>query len=237
MRQRCVLAKKFEPVAVGRCERFVADYERENDLVEIPEKAPKNGKRVAIVGAGPSGLTVAGDLTLLGYEVTIFEAFHRPGGVLMYGIPEFRLPKAIVESEVDYLARLGVEIRLNEIVGQTVDIDELLGDEGYDAVFIGVGAGLPMFLGLEGGRSGRNLLGERVSNSQQSDEGVPFSEDGYADCARDERVRDWGRKRRDGLREDGVAPGSRDGADRLPAVACRTSGQGGGNPPCGRGGD
>ena len=147
---RCVLGKKFEPVAVGRCERFVADYERENGLVEIPQTAPSNGKKVAVIGAGPSGLTVAGDLTLLGYDVTIFEAFHKPGGVLMYGIPEFRLPKAIVGSEVEYLERLGVTIKLNEVVGQTVFVDELLGEEGFDAVFIGVGAGLPMFLGLEG---------------------------------------------------------------------------------------
>ena len=146
---RCILGKKFEPVAVGRCERFVADYERENDLIEIPKTAPSNGKKVAVIGAGPSGLTVAGDLVLLGYEVKIFEAFHRPGGVLMYGIPEFRLPKAIVEAEVDYLTRLGAEIELNQVVGQTVEIDELL-EEGYAAIFIGVGAGLPMFLGLEG---------------------------------------------------------------------------------------
>lgn len=146
---RCVLAKKFEPVAVGRCERFVADYERENDLIELPKSAPPNGKKVAVIGAGPSGLTVAGDLVLLGYGVTVFEAFHRPGGVLMYGIPEFRLPKAIVQSEVDYLARLGVKVELNQVVGQTVEVDELL-EGGYDAVFIGVGAGLPMFLGVEG---------------------------------------------------------------------------------------
>jgi len=147
---KCTLAKKFEPVAVGRVERFVADYERENNLIEIPERQPANGKKVAAIGAGPSGLTVAGDLVLLGYDVTIFEAFHKPGGVLMYGIPEFRLPKAIVEKEVDYLVKLGARLELNQVVGRTVTIDELLGQQGYGAVFIGVGAGLPMFLGVPG---------------------------------------------------------------------------------------
>ncbi len=148
--EKCVLAKKFEAVAVGRLERFVADYERENDLIELPDKSPATGKKVAVIGAGPAGLTVAGDLILLGYEVTIFEAFHKPGGVLMYGIPEFRLPKGIVEKEIDYLVQLGVKLQLNQVVGQTVTTDELLGQEGFDAAFIGVGAGLPMFLGVPG---------------------------------------------------------------------------------------
>ena len=148
--ERCVLGKKFEPVAIGRLERFAADYERENDLIELPEKAPPTGKRIAVIGAGPAGLTVAGDLILLGHEVTIFEAFHKPGGVLMYGIPEFRLPKKIVEKEVEYLTQLGVRLELNSVVGRSVTIDELLEQEGYDAVFVGVGAGLPMFLGIPG---------------------------------------------------------------------------------------
>ncbi|MHC4178047.1 MAG: NADPH-dependent glutamate synthase [Planctomycetota bacterium] len=147
---KCGLAKKSEPLAVGRLERFVADYERENDLIELPEKQPPTGKRIAVVGSGPSGLTVAGDLVLLGHEVTIFEAFHKPGGVLMYGIPEFRLPKEIVEKEVDYLVRLGARLELNQVVGQTITIEELLDPSGFDAVFIGVGAGLPMFLGVPG---------------------------------------------------------------------------------------
>ncbi|MCK5024443.1 MAG: NADPH-dependent glutamate synthase [Thermoplasmata archaeon] len=146
----CVFNKMGRPIAIGRLERFVADYERENDLIEYPAQVEKNGKKVAIVGAGPAGLTAAGDLEQYGYEVTIFEAFHRPGGVLMYGIPEFRLPKDIVEKEVDYLVRMGVEIRLNEIVGKTVSVDELLEERGYDAVFIGTGAGLPKFLGIPG---------------------------------------------------------------------------------------
>ncbi len=147
---KCVLNKAGRPIAIGRLERFAADFERNNNLVQIPKKAPKNGKRVAVIGSGPSGLTVAGDLVLLGYDVTIFEAFHKPGGVLMYGIPEFRLPKEIVEKEVDYLVKLGVDLRLNEIAGKTVSVDELLGEEKFDAVFIGVGAGLPKFLGIPG---------------------------------------------------------------------------------------
>lgn len=147
---KCVLNKKFEAVAIGRLERFVADYERDNDLVELPQKEPATGKRVAVVGSGPSGLTVAGDLVFLGHDVTIFEAFHKPGGVLMYGIPEFRLPKRIVEKEVNYLERLGVKLELNSVVGASVTIDELLDQQGFDAVFIGVGAGLPVFMGIPG---------------------------------------------------------------------------------------
>ncbi|MDR2762169.1 MAG: NADPH-dependent glutamate synthase [Planctomycetaceae bacterium] len=147
---KCILGKKFESVAIGRCERFAADYERENNLTEIPTKQPKNGKRIAVVGAGPSGLTVAGDLVMLGYDVTIFEAFHKAGGVLMYGIPEFRLPKSIVENEINYLIKLGVNIELNQVIGKTITVDELLNEDNFDVVYIGVGAGLPMFLGVEG---------------------------------------------------------------------------------------
>ncbi|MFH1923715.1 MAG: NADPH-dependent glutamate synthase [Planctomycetota bacterium] len=146
----CVLGKKGEPSAIGRLERFVADYEREHGLVELPAKTPSTGRKVAVVGCGPAGLTVASDLTLLGHEVTIFEAFHKPGGVLMYGIPEFRLPKVIVEKEVDYLRQLGVTIELNQVIGKSITIDELLDEEGFDAVFVGVGAGLPYFMGVPG---------------------------------------------------------------------------------------
>jgi len=145
----CVLGKKHEPVAIGRLERFVADYGSQTDEIEIPEIKVKTGKRIAVVGSGPSGLTVAGDLLQLGHEVTIFEAFHKAGGVLVYGIPEFRLPKDIVQREIDYLVRLGVELRTNFIVGRTKTIDELF-EDGYDAVFIGVGAGLPMFMNIAG---------------------------------------------------------------------------------------
>jgi len=156
----CILAKKSEPLAIGRLERFAADYEREHGQVNLPEKAPATGKRVAVVGAGPAGLTVAGDLVLLGHEATIFEAFHRPGGVLVYGIPEFRLPKAIVEAEVEYLSRLGVQIELNQVIGKSLTVDELFDEEGFDAVFIGVGAGLPQVMGIPG----ENLGGVYLAN-------------------------------------------------------------------------
>jgi glutamate synthase (NADPH/NADH) small chain len=146
---KCVLGKKGEPVAIGRMERFVADFERNSGKIEIPKKAAPNGKKVAVVGSGPSGLTLAGDLVLLGYDVTMFEAFHKPGGVLMYGIPEFRLPKEIVEKEVDYLIKLGVKLELNQIIGQTITVDELF-QMGYNAVYVGVGAGLPHFMGIPG---------------------------------------------------------------------------------------
>lgn len=147
---KCILGKKFEAVAIGRCERFVADFERENKLIVLPEKASANSQKIAVIGAGPAGLTVAGDMILKGYAVTVFEAFHQAGGVLVYGIPEFRLPKKIVATEVDYLEQLGVNIELNTVVGKLTTIDELLDKHGFAAVFIGVGAGLPMFLGIEG---------------------------------------------------------------------------------------
>ncbi|MDO4569006.1 MAG: NADPH-dependent glutamate synthase [Planctomycetia bacterium] len=147
---KCVLGRKLEPVAIGRLERFAADYEREHNLVEIPPKAPPTGKKVAVIGSGPAGLTVAGDLILLGHEVTIFEAFHKAGGVLMYGIPEFRLPKEIVQKEIQYLSQLGVKFELNQVGGRSVDVRELLSERGYDAVFLGVGAGLPSFMRIPG---------------------------------------------------------------------------------------
>ncbi len=145
----CLLGKKEEPVAIGNLERFAADFERETDAVTIPRKAPQTGKRIAVVGSGPAGLTLAADMVVKGHSVTIFEALHKPGGVLVYGIPEFRLPKAIVESEIDYLRRLGVKIELNSIVGRLYSIDELFAS-GYDAVFVGTGAGLPIFMKLPG---------------------------------------------------------------------------------------
>jgi len=155
----CVLGKKGEPVAIGRLERFAADFEREHGEKKQPEAAAATGKRVAIVGAGPAGLTCAGDLAKLGHEVTIFEAFHKAGGVLVYGIPEFRLPKAIVQAEVDALNELGVKIELNAVIGKIDTIDELL-EQGYDAVFIGTGAGLPNFMGIPG----ENLCGVYSAN-------------------------------------------------------------------------
>lgn len=145
----CTLAKKFEPVAIGNLERFAADYEREHGEVDIPEIVPPTGKKVAIVGSGPAGLTLAGDLVKLGHHVTIFEALHKTGGVLVYGIPEFRLPKSIVQAEVDYLAKLGVEIKTSFVIGMLWSIDDLF-KEGYHAVFIGTGAGLPNFMRIPG---------------------------------------------------------------------------------------
>jgi glutamate synthase (NADPH/NADH) small chain len=149
----CSLAKKGAPIAIGRLERFVADWERANmPKASSPSSKPpvkSTGKKVAVVGSGPAGLTAAADLVKLGHDVTIFEALHVAGGVLMYGIPEFRLPKEIVQNEVDYVASLGVKIELDSVVGKLVTIDELLGN-GYHAVFLGTGAGLPMFLNIPG---------------------------------------------------------------------------------------
>ena len=144
----CVVGKKDQPVAVGRLERFAADWERTKGEVSIPEKTPATGKKVAVVGSGPAGLTLAGDLILKGHEVTIFEALHKTGGVLIYGIPEFRLPKDIVQSEVNYLERLGVRVECNCVIGRIETVDELLKE--YDAAFLGLGAGLPQFLNVPG---------------------------------------------------------------------------------------
>ena len=155
----CILTKKGEPVAIGNLERFAADHARESGDDDLPPRANPTGKKVAVVGSGPAGLTVAGDLVLKGHEVTVFEAFHKPGGVLVYGIPEFRLPKDIVQSEVHYLERLGVKIESNIVVGRTVSLDELF-EDGYDAIFIGVGAGLPRFLNIPG----ENLIGIYSAN-------------------------------------------------------------------------
>ena len=155
----CILGKKGEPVAIGNLERFAADWERENGTGDLPPKAKPTGKKVAVVGSGPSGLTVAGDLIVKGHAVTVMEAFHKPGGVLVYGIPEFRLPKAIVAQEVNFLERLGVKVECNAVVGRTVSLDELF-EEGYDAVYLGVGAGLPRFMNIPG----ENLIGILSAN-------------------------------------------------------------------------
>ena len=156
----CVLGKKFEPVAIGRLERFVADYERQHGLAQPPEIAPPTGKRVAIIGSGPAGLTCAADLARLGHDVTIFEALHEMGGVLVYGIPEFRLPKRILKDEVEALRGLGVKLQTSAVIGKLDTIEDLMQEEGFDAVFVGTGAGLPVFMGIPG----ENLLGVYSAN-------------------------------------------------------------------------
>jgi glutamate synthase (NADPH) small chain len=156
---KCVLGKKGQPVAIGRLERFVADWEL-NKGVTPPVPAAPTGKRVAIIGSGPAGLTCAADLARLGHSVTIFEALHQPGGVLMYGIPQFRLPKEVVRSEVNYVKSMGVEIQLNSVVGKLYTLDELFEEEHFDAAFLGTGAGLPMFMHI----SGENFSGVYSAN-------------------------------------------------------------------------
>jgi glutamate synthase (NADPH/NADH) small chain len=157
--EKCVLGKKGEPVAIGRLERFAADYEAQQGDIRVPEVAKPTGKKVAVIGAGPAGLTVAGELSKKGHEVTVFEALHKAGGVLVYGIPEFRLPKAIVQREVDYVSKLGAKIKVDVIVGQAVTVDELFA-QGFDAIFVGTGAGLPYFLNIPG----ENLNGVYSAN-------------------------------------------------------------------------
>ena len=156
---KCVVGKKNEPVAIGRLERFVADYERNNFGIKTPQLKPRTGKKVAIIGSGPAGLSCAGDLVQMGHEVTVFEALHELGGVLVYGIPQFRLPKEIVKAEVDALKNLGVDFQPNTVIGFSDTIDELFVD-GYDACFVAVGAGLPYFLNIPG----ENLNGVYSAN-------------------------------------------------------------------------
>jgi glutamate synthase (NADPH/NADH) small chain len=147
---KCVLGIKGEPVAIGKLEKFTADYSRKNNI-DLSKTEPLNGKKVAVIGSGPAGLTCAGDLAKKGYEVTIFEALHEAGGVLVYGIPEFRLPKEdVVKAEIENIKKLGVKIETNVIIGRTITIDELMKEENFDAVFIGSGAGLPKFMGISG---------------------------------------------------------------------------------------
>jgi glutamate synthase (NADPH) small chain len=156
----CVMGKKFDPLAIGYLERFIADWEAASGQVGLPPRAPATGKKVACVGSGPAALTVAGDLVQKGHDVTVFEALHEIGGVLVYGIPEFRLPKAIVRQEVANMEKMGVRFERNVVVGRTVTIDELMTQEGYDAVFVATGAGLPKFLGAPG----ENLNGVYAAN-------------------------------------------------------------------------
>ena len=156
----CIMNKKFGAVGIGYLERFVADYERESGRIGLPPIAPPTGKKVAIVGSGPAGLSAAGDLAQKGHKVTVFEALHEIGGVLIYGIPEFRLPKDVVKQEVDNMRTMGVEFQTNVVVGKTVTVDELFDEEGYHAVLVATGAGLPQFLGVPG----ENLCGVYSAN-------------------------------------------------------------------------
>ena len=155
----CILGVKQEPVAIGRLERYAADWEAAHGSPSKPQVAPKKGKRVGVVGSGPAGLTCAGELAKMGYDVTIYEALHKPGGVLVYGIPEFRLPKAIVARECDYVASLGVEFKLDYVIGRTLTVDQMLAD-GHDAIFLANGAGLPTFMNIPG----ENLNGVYSAN-------------------------------------------------------------------------
>ena len=146
----CILGKKYKPVSIGRLERFAADYEMAHREFKMPKVLPKNGKNVALLGSGPASLTCASDLIKWGYDVTIYEALHELGGVLVYGIPEFRLPKALLKKEIGNLEKMGIKFIKNFIVGKTLTVDELLNKEGYDAIFIGAGAGLPWFMNIPG---------------------------------------------------------------------------------------
>jgi len=155
----CILGRKQEPVAIGRLERFAADWSMTHDSSSKPEIAPSKGKHVGVVGSGPAGVTCAGELAKMGYDVTIYEALHKPGGVLVYGIPEFRLPKAIVQRECDYVESLGVEIKLDYVIGRTMTVDQML-ENGHDAIFLANGAGLPAFMNIPG----ENLNGVYSAN-------------------------------------------------------------------------
>lgn len=156
----CVVGNRFKPVAIGNLERFVADYERKSGQVQLPKIAPSTGQKVAIVGSGPAGLACATDLVICGHDVTVFEALHEFGGVLAYGIPEFRLPKSILAAEIENMQKMGVKFVKNFFIGKTITIDELMTEEGFDTVFIGTGAGLPWFLNLPG----ENLNGVYSAN-------------------------------------------------------------------------
>jgi glutamate synthase (NADPH/NADH) small chain len=157
--EKCVRGIKGEPVAIGRLERFAADWAMAHGAA-VQKPAQKNGKKVAVVGSGPAGLTCAGDLAKMGYEVTVFEALHTPGGVLMYGIPEFRLPKALVQKEIDQIVEMGVHIETNRVVGRSFTVEELMKEQGFDAIFVGRGAGLPNFQNIPG----ENLNGVYSAN-------------------------------------------------------------------------
>jgi glutamate synthase (NADPH/NADH) small chain len=183
---KCVLGKKGDPIAIGSLERFAADWEREHDAVVVPETKPHNGRKVGVVGSGPAGLTVSGELVKEGFGVTVFEALHEAGGVLVYGIPEFRLPKAIVRAEIEYLEKLGVKVERDCVIGRTMTIDELLSEEGYDAVFVGSGAGAPAFMRIPG----ENSIGVYSANEYLTRSNLmkAYREDSHTPIIRGSRV-------------------------------------------------
>ena len=203
---KCIRGIKGEPISIGKLERFVADWATENNIKPEGAKEKKGEKKVAVIGSGPAGLTCAGDLAKMGYEVTIFEALHEPGGVLVYGIPEFRLPKEnVVQKEIENVKSLGVTIETNVIVGKSVTIDELLTEEGFSAVFIGSGAGLPKFMGIPG----ENANGVFSANEYLTRSNLmkAFREDsGNAYHAREKGCRSRRRKRGDGCCQNSAPP-------------------------------
>ncbi len=235
---KCLLSKKVKPLGIGYLERFVADYEQRMGTHIVPKVAP-TGKKVAVVGSGPSGLTVAGDLIQKGHKVRVFEALHEIGGVLVYGIPEFRLPKQIVREQIDYMREMGVEFETDVVVGRTVTIDELMEEEGFDAVYIGTGAGLPQFM---------NIPGEHLNGVYSANEFLTrinlmkaYKFPVYDEPMLDLRGKACGgdRRRQYGAGCDpvGVAAGCGEGVRDLPAQRCRDAGAGGRSTSCAAGGN
>ena len=235
----CVMGKKFDPLAIGYLERFIADWEAASGELGLPPRAPATGKKVACVGSGPASLTAAGDLVQKGHDVTVFEALHEIGGVLVYGIPEFRLPKDIVRREVGNMEKMGVRFETNVVVGRTVTIDELMKEEGYDAVFVATGAGLPKFLDVPG----ENLNGVYSANEFLSRVNLmkayrfPEYDEPIYDCrGKNVAVIGGGNTALDAIRTS-LRLGRREGDDALPPLRGRDAGPRGGDPPRqGRGG-
>jgi len=220
--QYCVRGKKGEPVGIGRLERFAADYERSQGTLKMPEIVPPNGTKVAVIGSGPAGLTCAGELAKLGYSVTIFEALHVAGGVLMYGIPEFRLPKDIVQADIDYVRQLGVDIQTNVIVGRTLQVDELI-DQGFKAIFIGTGAGLPNFMGIPGENLNGVYSANRIFNPGKFNERISLPRISDSGPNRQTRSHSGCRQRSDGFCPLCKASGRGRGLYHIPALRKRNA--------------
>ena len=234
----CVLAKKGEPIAIGRLERFLGDYDLSCDLEHrcVPETDEPSGFRCAVVGSGPAGLACAGELARLGHDVTVLESLHAPGGVLSYGIPEFRLPKHIVDAEIEALTAMGVEIVTDYVVGRLASADELMAEEGYDAVFLGVGAGLPVFMGIPG----ENLNGVYSANEFLTRVNLmgayDFPARRHTRLARPQGGCRGRRQRCDGFRTHRTQARRRGGLSRLPTHRGRDAGTSRGGSPRARGG-